>query len=261
MRRRSEMSRPRIALAVSQHFEAVYPALKDIVGALVLRDLAKNPGIAGHALTGHLNGFIDDGYDRAVTPEFFRSAAAAGLELLSTDLGPACRKVEMKHFYEPASPVLSPEEILKIGRERVAHIRRNFKGTLSLENLDYHPGGAYDHVCEPDFIKKALAEWDVGLTLDIGHLNVTCFQMGMKPEEFLDRIPLERLKEIHVSHANGGDDSHAPPEESDIELLKAILARSRPDFVTLEFYWDPEIIIRETRRLHEAVSASPAMAS
>lgn len=246
----------KIALAVSQNFEAVFPRLKDRVGSLVVNDLAKIvPGLRGYELTAHMNGFIDSDFDKTATPEFFSGLRRHGVELLSLDLGPACREVKLEEFYKPASPVLSPDEIVAIGRERLKTIRAGYSGAVSLENLDFHPGGAYDHVCDPSFIARALKDWDAGLTLDIGHMSVTCFQTGMDPKEFIRRLPLDRLMEVHVSHANGDDDTHALPTDADYALLDYLFTLARPRYLKLEYYWDADAIVRETLKLADFVAA------
>jgi len=35
--------------------------------------------------------------------------------------------------------------------------KMGYKGKLLIENLDYHPTGAYEHICEPSFISKIAA--------------------------------------------------------------------------------------------------------
>lgn len=247
----------KIALKVSQCFEDAYPRLTSCVGAFVLRSLDHVPE-GSLDRTAHLNGFIDEAFDRECTPDFFKGLRDHNVCLLSFDLGPSCERVRMEDYWLPDSRILSADEILAIGRSRIAKLRSSFSGTLSLENLDYHPGGAYEHVCDPDFIRRALEAFDVGLTLDIGHLNVTCYHTGMSPESYLRRLPLERLSELQVSHAEGGDDQHGVPTENDYALVERILREARPDYVALEYYWDAEKIVEATKRLHTIVLSTQA---
>ncbi len=228
-----------------------------MVGAFTLRSLERVPQAEGD-LTAHWNGFIDDSFERQGTPEVFEGLLRLGVRLLSFDLGPSCERVRMEEFYLPESPVLSPEDILRIGKAKIAWLRERFQGLVCLENLDYHPGGAYEHVCDPDFIRRALEEWDAGLTLDIGHMNVTCHQTAMSPEEYLGRLPLERLQELQVSHANAADDTHGLPTEEDYALVERVLRIARPKYVALEFYWDPDKIVEATRRLHAIARSARA---
>lgn len=246
----------KIALAVSQCFTEVYPHVRGRIGALTVNTMAKAPGLPlEHELTAHLDGFIDDAFELLCTPDFFASLSRHDVKLVSLDLGPACRKVRMDQWYMPASPVMEPDAIIADGKARMKTLRLNYKGLVALENLDYHPGGAYDHVCSPDFISKALKAWDAGITLDIGHLNVTCHNTGMDPHEFIRQIDSERILELHVSHANGGEDTHGLPTNEDYKLVEFALSRSKPHYVKLEYYWESEPIIEHTLRLADLVDA------
>lgn len=237
------------SLAVSQNFDKVFDTLRPIVGALVAHDVTKFPDVE-IAKTVHLDGLVDDSFEKVFTPAFYEGAQKHGVELISLDCGPSCEKVRIDDFYMPESPTLSPDAIIGRAKERVQEIRRRYKGPISLENLDFHPGGAYDHVCEPKFIARMLEELDAGLTLDIGHMNVTCFQNGMSPEQFLGALPMDRCVEVHISHSVEDDDSHRVPEDSDYAILDRILTLATPRYAAVEFYWDPDIIIREYKRLH-----------
>lgn len=246
-------------LAVSQCFLGAYPKVRDRIGALTVNNMAKAEGLPamhGLDLTAHLDGFIDDAFDRMCTPDFYESLRRHDVKLASFDLGPACRKVRMDECYVPDSPVLDPDEIIADGKARMKTLRANYKGLVALENLDYHPGGAYDHICEPAFINRALKDWDAGITLDIGHLSVTCHHTMMDPFEFIRQIDSERILELHVSHANGGEDSHGLPDERDYKLVEFALSRSKPLYVKLEYYWEPEPIIEHTLRLCDLVDAA-----
>lgn len=239
---------PLLSLAVSQNFHNVIDELRPIVGALVAHDPATFPDL-DLPKTVHLDGLVDDSFERVFTPAFYDAAARHRVELISIDCGPSAERVRVDGFYKPESPTLSPDAIVGRAKERLQEIRRRYKGPVSLENLDYHPGGAYEHVCEPGFIRRMAEELDAGLTLDIGHLNVTCFQSGMAPKAFLDALPMDRCVEVHLSHSVGGDDSHHVPEASDYALLDEVLRRGSPRYAAVEFYWDPAVIIREYRRL------------
>lgn len=249
---------PLLSLAVSQNFHNVIDELRPIVGALVAHDPAKFPDL-DLPKTVHLDGLIDDSFDRVFTPAFFDAAARHEVELISIDCGPSAERVRIDGFYRPESPTLSPDAIIGRAKERLQEIRRRYRGPISLENLDYHPGGAYEHVCEPAFIRRMAEALDAGLTLDIGHLNVTCWHRGMSPSRFLDQLPMERCVEVHISHSVEDDDSHHVPEESDYAVLDDVLRRASPRYAAVEFYWDPAVIIREYRRLHSFLAGRAAV--
>lgn len=239
----------KIALVCSQHFHKAFPEVKDLTGAVQLRNLDIPKESVNLEKTFHTNGFIDLDFDRGVSEDFLKALNRNDIKLFSFDLGPSCTGVTMKDFYLASGSVLSAEDILRIGTRKIGFIKRNFSGNIALENMDYHPGGAYEHVCKPEFIAQALKLWDAGLVLDIGHAVVSSFVYGMQPRDYIAGLPLERVKEVHFSHAQGNFDLHGLPEEEDYRLLEFILSVSSPEYLVLEYYGDPESIILETKKM------------
>lgn len=250
------MVKTKIALTASQHFDRVYPHVKDIVGAIDMRSLDKVPHAENVEKTFHANGFIDEGFDRLVDPVFLRRLQTCGIGSFSFDLGPSCEKVLMDDFYIPASTALSPDQIIEIGARHVERIRSVYKGSISAENLDYHAGGAYEHVCEPSFISRALEMLNIGLTLDIGHAAVTAFTKKMDVKDYISMLPLERVSEVHLSHSVKDDDSHDAPTRGDYDILDFVLSRSSPKYVVIEYFRDPDTIIEQLRALHELLAVA-----
>lgn len=254
------MPRPLLALTVSQHFDRVRPALEGIVGAYVVRDADRALGVpSDRPLLFHMNGFIDDAFDACVDEQFLAKLNRLSVELLSCDLGPSCRRTEFDPSREdcyvaPDGP-LEREEILAIARRKAEFVRRHFKGLLSLENLDYHDGGAYEHIVEPAFITELVTALGVGLTVDIGHLGVTCWNRGWDAYEYVEQLPLDRVIEIHFSHSENGLDLHGPPQEEDYEMLRYVLHRTSPKYLCVEYYWDPTVIVSSYRKIWEVLES------
>lgn len=78
---------------------------------------------------------------------------------------------------------------------------------------------------EPEMISKTCQKYDFGLLLDIPHAVISAKQLGITPEEYMKRLPLERAKEIHVSGWNqleNGElyDSHVMCTNESYELLE-----------------------------------------
>lgn len=70
--------------------------------------------------------------------------------------------------------VLSEKEIFETITESLTIIsemlrKRGYNGKILIENLDYHPTGAYEYVCDPEFISKIAKETGYGVLLDIAH--------------------------------------------------------------------------------------------
>jgi len=256
------MPRPKIALPISQFFSAVFPELQGIAEVLIVRDVTRDAGAQAEPLRKvyHTNGFIDTRFAEEMNEQFLDTLGKNNIEHISFDFGPSCLDAEfnprMQDCFWPvnSSPTLDKEEIIDIALRRLNGIRKTFKGRVALENLDYHEGGAYEHVCEPEFISEALKKLACYLALDIGHLLVTCFNFRLDPKEYLSRLPLELVREVHLSHPEAGFDKHGAPTDYEYGILDYLLSCSSPDFIVVEYYEKPELIIKENRRLNDFLS-------
>ena len=176
---------------------------------------------------------------------------------LSLHLGFASERVRFAGHMLPESPPL-PRETL---RERiVANVRRarSVLGDtpLLLENLDYCPEGAYEHICEPAFIREVTEAADAGLLLDLAHLQVTASWRKIEPEALLEALPLQRVGALHLSSPrplDGNDsrldDVHDILTERDYELTRFTLARCVPRAITLEYRRDALELRQQLSRL------------
>jgi uncharacterized protein len=130
---------------------------------------------------------------------------------------------------------------------------------LIVENLDYNPGGAYEHICEPAFIAAVLAHTGVGLLLDLAHAQVSAAYLGMSIQAYLALLPLERVAQLHLSSPRWKNgvlrDAHEPLLELDYTLLREVLEVARPRAVTLEYHRDEAALKEQIGRLREILAA------
>jgi hypothetical protein len=118
--------------------------------------------------------------------------------------------------------------------------------SVGLENSVFYflYGDALD---EPDFLRSILCEPNFHLLLDLHNLHTMAENFDFDPEDYLRRLPLERVVEIHIAGGKQSDpqwlegqtmrlDSHdhAVPEE--VWLLLESVARRCPNLrgLTLE---------------------------
>jgi uncharacterized protein (UPF0276 family) len=78
--------------------------------------------------------------------------------------------------------VLSKEEVFKSIVESLHVVskmlrERGYKGKILIENLDYHPTGAYEYVCESEFISKMAKKRRCGVLLDIAHTIISAHEL------------------------------------------------------------------------------------
>jgi uncharacterized protein (UPF0276 family) len=140
-------------------------------------------------------------------------------------------------------PQLS-EETVERALANLAALQPRMPVPLILENSPQYfavPGSTMSMV---DFIRRVTDRSEVGLLLDLTHFLITAINTGADALAELDRMPLERVVEIHVSglstQAGVAWDDHASPAPAAVfELLARALTRARPRALTLEYNWSP----------------------
>jgi uncharacterized protein (UPF0276 family) len=86
------------------------------------------------------------------------------------------------------------------------------------------------------------ARCDVDLLLDLSHLLIASLNTGADPFAELERLPLERVVEVHISGLSAQSgivwDDHATPAPDEVfALLERLLERARPRALTIEYNW------------------------
>ena len=143
------------------------------------------------------------------------------------------------------------------------------------ENLIYTgPGSEYLRAAvEPHVIRRVLEETDCGLLLDLSHARIAARYMGVDWKDYLAELPLERLRELHVTglaEVGGVLVDHEPLTEQDWEDVEWAMERIRrgdwpePWMVALEYGGvggpylhrsDAKVIEEQVPRLRELVAS------
>jgi uncharacterized protein (UPF0276 family) len=140
-------------------------------------------------------------------------------------------------------PQLS-EETLDRAVNNARAIQQRFGRQLILENPPQYfeiPGSTMSHV---DFVAEFFRRCDCGLLLDLTHLIVSSKNASFDPHWAIERFPLERVVEVHISGLSiqGGvawDDHALAAGDEPFALLEKVVARGRPKAVTFEYNWEP----------------------
>jgi uncharacterized protein (UPF0276 family) len=102
---------------------------------------------------------------------------------------------------------------------------------------------------DPATIRRVLSTLDTGLLLDLAHARVAAEFQKMTVEDYLLELPLERVREIHISGVREVDgilrDAHETLQEADYELLAWVLERTKPEVVTLEYFREDQQALKE----------------
>lgn len=147
--------------------------------------------------------------------------------------------------------------------------QENIEVPLLVENMIWIPyymeKDLFPYAVDSDLINKVCNEANVDLLLDIAHAKVTAYHANESIFSYLERLPLEKVKEIHtvgtmMTEEHGLEDKHQEMQEEDFEILNWLLHRTNPKVVTLEyggpgelFSWrsDKKALERQLSRLME----------
>ena len=138
-----------------------------------------------------------------------------------------------------SAPLPFTQEAVEVMTKNIITARRAIATPLMLENVCSPlawPGGEMD---EPTFISEVLRSGGTGLLLDVSSLLNHAVNLGGTPATFLEKLPLDRVVQVHFS---GGQDacgqlveSRAHPiPEALWQLLDDAVARAPVRCICLE---------------------------
>ena len=116
---------------------------------------------------------------------------------------------------------------------RVRQVQDIIGRPIALENASYYAQPHAD-LTEAEFIRAVLQESDCELLLDVNNIYVNSINHRYDPLEFLDALPLERARYIHIAgHYNEADDLKIDTHGADVidpvwELLAQAYQRVGP---------------------------------
>ncbi|HVO32551.1 MAG TPA: DUF692 domain-containing protein [Elusimicrobiota bacterium] len=148
--------------------------------------------------------------------------------------------------------------------KRVAQLKRQIHLPFLLENISYYvamPGAEMD---EAEFIRRVLETADCGMLLDVNNVYVNSRNHGYDAKEFIRRLPLERVGQIHLAgHLDRGDvviDTHEGPIIDPVwELYEFTLNEMQRPVSTL-IEWDTNVppladVVAEALRAERRLAA------
>jgi uncharacterized protein (UPF0276 family) len=176
------------------------------------------------------------------------------------------------HLYD-LLPIPFTEEAVHYVAARVRQVQDILGQAIVLENASYY-AQPYADMSEAEFVRAVLAESDSDLLLDVNNIYVNSINHHYEPLEFLDALPLERVRYIHVAgHYDEASDLKVDTHGADvIDPVWALLAQAYqrlgpvPTLLERDFNIPPvaELLqeVEQVRRLQgEAGESLPAQAS
>ena len=182
-----------------------------------------------------------------------------GLRLISFQMtscydGPVIRD----RMYYPGGRRIGRDELLSAATENISWLKRRIGESVALavENNNFYPTAAYDDVTDADFIDTVVRGNGIRLLLDVAHAIVTAHNRKIALEDYLERLPLDEVIQLHlctpgVDSAGIARDEHDPPDERVYALAEELIGRTGLKYLTVEYYRDVERLIEahETLRV------------
>jgi uncharacterized protein (UPF0276 family) len=143
-------------------------------------------------------------------------------------------------FFHDLLPLPFTEEASRIASQRLTEVRDAIDAPLALENVSYYAAQCDDGLAEADFVVEVLESADAKLLLDVNNIYVNSRNFDFDPKAYIDKIPAERVVQIHVAgHFVREDglriDTHGEPVPDDVyQLLDYTLRKIGPVPVLLE---------------------------
>jgi uncharacterized protein len=164
-------------------------------------------------------------------------------------------------------PLPLTEAALDIFCRNVDAAQTALKRPILVENPSTYLDFAASRIPEPEFIAAIVRRTGCGLLLDVNNIHVSAANRGFEPDDYLARLPLHAVGEIHVAgHATVArdgetvliDDHGSAVIPAVWRLLDRALAATGPVPVLVE--WDTAIPPLETL-LGEAAKAEARLAA
>jgi uncharacterized protein (UPF0276 family) len=109
------------------------------------------------------------------------------------------------HLYD-LLPIPFTQEAVDYVANRVKQVQDILGRRIALENASYYAQPSAE-LTEAQFIRAVLEESDCDLLLDVNNIYVNAINHRYDPIEFMDALPLERARYIHVAgHFNEAED-------------------------------------------------------
>ena len=156
-------------------------------------------------------------------------------------------------------PLPNPERATQRFIRQVRRLARSLQVPVLLENTEPLPFEGYDFEVQPERITQVLEGAECGFVLDISHARVSAAVLGVDAHDYLSRLPLHRVLQLHVSGPRMRQgrlaDVHESMQELDYEHLTFVLERAEPQMVTLEYIREREALGEQLVRLRGILEA------
>jgi uncharacterized protein (UPF0276 family) len=151
-----------------------------------------------------------------------------------------------KGVFHPQGIKLPIQEMKNNASENIKNIKNIFGDQvhISVENNNGYKTEAYDYITDPNFISSIVNDNDINFLFDISHAKITAINTGVDYDEYLSKLPMNRVNQIHISKeafkltGEVFDAHELPSEEETKEIIKFIKKHKTLKYITVEYYKD-----------------------
>ena len=145
-------------------------------------------------------------------------------------------------------PIPYTAETLDHFVREVGKVQERLQRRILLENPSRYLSYSADEMDETDFIHTLCRRAGCGLLFDINNVEVSCTNLKLSPEEYVDAIDADIVGEIHLAgHASEDlddgpmliDDHGSPVTDATWALYRRFIARAGPKPTLIE--WDTDV--------------------
>jgi uncharacterized protein (UPF0276 family) len=171
-----------------------------------------------------------------------------------------CFSQHGQHHYHDLLPLPYNEETLHHFSKRITQIQDILDTRILIENVSSYLSYRASTLSEAEFISELLSRTDCDLLLDINNIYVNAVNHGFSASEYLSKIPMQRVREIHLAGYEDRDsyllDAHNSRVSPPVWELYEEVISEYPDIPTL-IEWDNDI--PSFRVLREEADAASAL--
>ena len=134
------------------------------------------------------------------------------------------------HNLHDLLPLPYTEAALRHLVDRVQQVQEFLGRNILLENVSSYVAYAADEMPEWEFVAELARRADCHLLFDVNNVYVSSRNHGFDPHVYVDAMPVERVKQIHLAgHEDHGDfviDTHDHPVRDEVwDLYRYTIAR------------------------------------
>lgn len=170
-----------------------------------------------------------------------------------------CFSAALGMYSHDLLPIPYNEETLAHCVQRVVQIQEVLGERILVENVSSYMTFENSNMSEIEFINALAEQADCDLLIDVNNIYVNQLNHGLDAEAYIDQLPLDRIKEIHLAGYQQQDnfvlDAHNNPVSEPVWQLYQRLIEKRPSIPTL-IEWDNDIpplavLLGEAEKAHQ----------